>query len=202
MRRRSLCGRALGITFLSLVLLYVLCISRCFRVQSRDREEYDHLVNKSVSLRNVAPYTASQYKRRVRKDLFFLSDERKRHVALEAEESVLRLCRGKECTELLEEMKGVTCLMQEELLYLGDRKAQRLRRCVAKEAVYSYHTGLFSAQEVYLNSYIASGHALEEAHPITPLTEGVAKSVEFSLSGKETGFLVHHLKASFQQSTP
>ena len=75
---------------------------------------------------------------------------------------------------------------------------QLIRYMKAKEAIYFYRKEEFLGKDVSISTYALPGHHLEEKiSSEKPLMQGVAKSVEFSLAGKELNFKAHQMKASF-----
>ena len=74
---------------------------------------------------------------------------------------------------------------------------QIVRYLEADTASYHYKKDLFVADNVRISSYAVPGHELVEAiDPKKTLMNGTAKSVEFSLSGKDLNFKAHQLKAT------
>lgn len=78
---------------------------------------------------------------------------------------------------------------------------QVVRKLIAKEGSYRYENGVFEGFDVVIERYIFDGHDLHKTFPdATPLLKGVAKSVVFSINGKDLNFKANGFKAVLYES--
>ena len=208
--------KALSVGVALLFLFLIALFLNLFNATVADHEAYVSLMvdaNQSSHNRSSkTAYTAAQIRHDVRKDLFFLEGEVYHELRLICSSSVMRLHRGSDGkSQLIEDMGGVECLMQEELYYVdsnGKRSAtpcelavpmQVIRRCTADCAQYSYQTELCIAQEVEIFRYLCHGHSLNEVkiESLIPVMTGKSASIEFSLAGSELNFKAKQLKGTW-----
>lgn len=186
-----------------------------FRASQLDREAYVSLMAESnpthADKSKRTAYTASQERRQVRKEMFFLSGGARLQLQLLCSASILRLHQQSGGTKLIEEMTKVKSYMQEELFYLsptgakspspveGGSLMQMVCCCEAESAVYFYQTEICQAEDVQIARYIVPGHTLRDLQleTLVPIMKGKANSVEFSMGGGELNFKASQLKATW-----
>lgn len=197
-------------------------------VTDADRREYQALMEHTDPEHQEENYSARQRHGQVCKDMLFFDKGQRLHLRLRCAEADLILDRHEERTEMMEQMRHVTCCMQEELFYLlqdgqelvkksdgqfGLRNdpnmivsieqqtiepMQVIRYLTADSAVYHYFNDQFIAENVHISRFVVPGHALTETFmQMKPLMTGTARTVHFSLSGKDLNFVAHDLKATF-----
>lgn len=214
------------------ILWFILSL---FSGYSTDAAAYRELVALAAPVNSTAqltPYSAKQHRKNVQKEILFNQNEERLQIRLNSKEAILILDREEDSTEVIEKLKDVACLMQEELFYLlpdgrealkqpngkllarqgspvnasnwaelntpGVKKMQQLRYMEADEATYYYKTDRFTASNVKISRFTAPEHRMPLlVKGLKPTMNGVAKSVEFTLSGGELNFKASNLRASF-----
>lgn len=206
-----------------------------FYPTDKDYLEYRALVSKANPTNSnvpTTPYKATQRRKNTQKDVMFIQGSDQLHLSLNSLEADVILDHRNESTELIEKMRGVTCLMQEELFYIlpdgrevikhangklllrqGDfdrpsswinpafvelKPMQRIRYLEAEAATYYYKSEQLVAEQVKIFRYTMPGHKIPTSFLNKKLEmKGVARSVQFSLSGGELNFKARNFKASF-----
>jgi len=167
--------------------------------------------------------TGKQYRKGVNKHVLFSEAEGRKQFRLSSDESdlVFSYIGGK--SSAVEYFRGVSCDVQEELYYtLSDGRElkksssglkmrhggalwvddgteevtpmQRIRHIDAETATYFYTKDLFAAEHVNLSRYFIPEHKLPTfTEEVSPMMQGQAKAVQFSVVGKDTAFRAHHL---------
>lgn len=215
-------------SFLILTCLFLAICVKVFHVDESDIKTYLAL-EKSASKKKEGP-TLTNYTQHIRegvvKELWVNQKEPKAFRIL-SDESELFFFHDDKALEVIEQLKTVTCMMQDELFYLlpdgkevivkGERlclKAnpktivdpkkqdlipmQRIRYIEAAKACYNYTTKLFVAENVNIWRYQIKGHILPSKVPDgKPLMSGKAESVELLLDEDNIDFRANHLKATF-----
>lgn len=106
------------------VLFAVVCgymLWGLFTASAEDHAAYQALVtaaNPTNLKGQPAPYVATQKRKQVQKDIIFSQGDERLQLRLISAESDIILDHQAEKTELIEKMRDVTCLMQQELYYL------------------------------------------------------------------------------------
>lgn len=191
------------------------------------RESYRALIarmerERESDLKN-APFIASQERKEVVKNIYTEKD--RLHSRIEAASSRLTYDKNGEGSALVEELEGVTCIVQMELFYLTEdgeeivageegglycrtsgeaasashtlTPVQRVRRIAAHSASYSYTKESLLVDHPAIAEYRALGHALPESFDeALLLVEGVAESATLSFSRSRVVFSAKRLKGS------
>jgi len=112
------------ITCLSISILVVMTswlFLNLFSPHESHQIEYRNLMAATDPTQNenkLQPYTATQQHRQTRKDFFFIQKGQRLQMQLISGDSELILDHHDEATEIVEKMRDVVCVMQEELYYL------------------------------------------------------------------------------------
>lgn len=182
-----------------------------------DEESYqtyhDLMVNAGVKKEDLkaTPYIIKQKRFNVQKDILFMEDEKRMQLKLNANEAELVFDHHDDQTDMVEQMRGVTCEMQEELFYQlpnGQRATddpsqknlkpmQTVRSMKASHGTYTYESDRFRANNVEIEKFTTPGHTLNS--PLfdkKKLMSGLADLAEFSLDGKRIQFQANQLKAT------
>lgn len=155
-----------------------------------DEREYQELLNPSSSHHN----TSTQRRKMVRKDMFMADKGRRLHTRIESDESELMITHEVPDAELAEEMKVITCMMQEELRD-HPSSSQVVRFIEAEQGTYYYSRNLFEADDVFLFRYMLPGHRLVNSlESYSPVMKGQAKKVSLTF-GKDIHFTAKQFKA-------
>lgn len=136
-----------------------------FSLDERDERAYAAL--KRLTETKFEESRSSQNKREVRKEIF----SSRLHMRILSEASEMTWVRSLGKNELLEEMRGVEALMQEEI----KKGSQIIRRLLAETATYDFKNEKLIAQKVKLYRYEIPGEVLpEKISGLSPLQEGEA----------------------------
>lgn len=134
--------------------------------------------------------SSQQTRRQVSKQVIYTKGKDRLKIYLTGDESELIYLKKER--ELVERLKGVNCIIQDELipLVIGDREEtvsketakQMIRQLKAQEALYSYQKGKLEAKEMEIAHYLLPGfecpRSLEGIHP---LFQGKAYRSQLSL---------------------
>lgn len=166
---------------------------------SADEEAYQQLM--ALSSNSATPqqtsYTTQQQRIGVDKDLYFTKGTDRLHSHLTSDSSELHLDYHHGRAEVVEHFKKMHCVMQEELIH-GTPPKQMIRSVDAENATYHYKTNRMIAQNVKISRAILPGHELvNDIGNASPLMNGVAKSVSFSLDGNDIKLDADGIDASF-----
>lgn len=208
--------KKLGNRFLiSLILLWLILVLVCFwflYISSDAAKEYQHLMEDSDRAKKKRlqeeSHAAQQTRYQVSKQILYKKDLHRLQSRLISEFSELIYL--KEEGKLVERFKGLTCAMQEKLMDASnleeegrfavssaEQTRQMMRQLKAKEAIYSYKSGLLEAEEVEIADYLLSGHVWPNAfHSFSPFLQGQAQTIQLSLF-EETHVKVQGFQAIF-----
>lgn len=185
---------------LSLSLVSITCVASIFRFSKQDEKVYNKLLltTSEGSKGSSKSYTALQERKGMQKDIYFTKHASRLHAQLRGIDSLLVLEQSEGKMKMVEKMKNVSCVMQDELYEENGKPMQTLRNIAAQEATYDYKSGFVLAHDVVISCYTLPGHTLiTSLNGQKPIMEGRAKTVEFSLKEKSPKFSADHLKASF-----
>lgn len=125
-----------------------------------------------------------------------LSQGEKRKIGrLKSTASTLQYKQNQDKAALVEEMTDILLLFQEELM----EKEQLVVELKAKNAVYDYDQGLFSAENVHISRYKLKGNQLPESVSGTPYFQGTADRARMAFSDEHPTLYAYGLKAEFLQ---
>lgn len=174
-----------------------------FSSSEEDVKEYEKLMQNSdpnKANKESPVYTAKQQRQGSNKEILYSKGDSRLKLRICSRHAELVLDHREEKTEIIENMHGVVCSMQEELYYAlpnSKEPMQVIRYLEADEAIYRYKTDTFTAERVRISRYVVPGHELvENFEGVKPLMSGIAKKIEFSLSGEDLNFTAHGLKAT------
>jgi hypothetical protein len=187
---------------ISLVLVWLLLVLGCIGVlytSSSDAKiayqslmSYSDQVKKERLKENARP--TQQARQQVSKQILYKKGEDRLQTRLTSAES--DLVYSKKEGELVEQFRGLTCIIQDELIDVpkseekgvsAEIAQQMIRQFRAKEAVYSYKSGKLEAKEVEVAHYLLPGSlcpASLEGHQ--PLVQGKAHGLQLSLFKEPT----------------
>lgn len=170
-------------------------------IHPSDREQYEELVKERriASAHSHAP--TNQHRKGVRKEIWFSQDDCSRlHYQISSEGSLLTLTPIKNKFEIVEELTGIKCWMQDKLYEEdhGSTPMQQSRYIEAEEGHYRYSTQEFTANGVTLSLFRLPGHELpsEEVDEEQAFLRGVAHDISFLFSGKTPQFQAGHFQAT------
>ncbi len=188
-------------------------------------QKYHQLIasaNPINSNMKASPYTASQQRQGIQKDVYFFHDGQRLQTRLRSSDSTMVLDNQEEGLEIIEKMQNVKGAMQEELYYLlpdgrevvhladgmdlSGKDAwipmQRVRYMEADFATYYYNSEKLMADGVKIYSYIMPSHKLPDSfNEAKPVMTGTARSIECSLAGRSMAFRADELQLSHHIGT-
>lgn len=180
---------------ISLVLLWLLlivgCIGLLYTSSPNAKLAYQHLMTYSDQIKKerVQENTRAtrQARQQVSKQILYKKGEDRLQTYLTSIES--DLVYSKKEGELVEQFKGLICIVQDELINVSNNETaspfitqQMIRQIQAQEAIYSYKSGQLEAKDVEIDHYLLPGHAC----PVSllgyhPFVQGKAHSLKLSL---------------------
>lgn len=215
-------------SFLIVIGLFLAICVKVFHVDESDIKAYlalEKVASKKKDGPNLTNYT-QHIRDGVVKELWVNQKEPKAF-RITSKESELFFFHDEKALEVIEQLKTVTCMMQDDLFYLlpdgqevifrGDKLClksnpktvidpqrkdlvamQNIRFMKATNACYNYMTQLFVAENVSIWKYQIKGHTLPKSQPdIKPLMTGKAESIELLLDEDNIDFRANRLKATF-----
>ncbi len=157
--------------------------------------------NQKVAKSTTALSTTQQWRKGVKKEIWFSQEDRSRlHHRICSETSTLTIVPEGNRLDFIERLENISCWMQDKLIApsMTTHSSQQLRFLKANEGFYHYSSQEFLAQSVDLSLYKLEGDQLPERLPkIKPFLKGVAKDVTFAVSGKTSQFKAEQFKAEF-----
>lgn len=163
----------------------------CFlKVDDEGYREVLGRANPSLPLETERSYRASQTRKGVRKDFWYMKGDVRLEMTLKGEDSELAYEKEGERQEIVERLNGVRCMIQEELQDTeGGAPTQTIRYIEATTAKYHYKTETLFAEQAEMSLYTLPGHRLPESlEGQTPTMTGSAKTVEVSIVNKAMKF--------------
>lgn len=192
--------------FFLLILASALLIGylTLFTFDEKDRKDYFSLMEKADPSQAAKenPYTATQKHHNVHKEIWYNKKNGEKNqrlqLVLRGKDADLILEHDNAKTEVVEHMKNVHCLMQEELFEIQGKPMQLIRYIEADNATYSYDTNCLKATEVTILRFQVPGHTLiQSTAGLKPIMKGKAKEVEFSMGSEDLNFKAHQMKATW-----
>ena len=144
--------------------------------------------------------TAKQNRKQVRKDIWFSQENltRLQH-RIDSSSSVLILQPTGRSIEVVEQLCGVHCWMQDKLYTLSDTPMQQVRFIEAEEGIYRYRLQNFVANQVTLSLFRLPGSLLPtDLSKEHPFLKGNAKDITFTISGNTPQFQAQNFKATLK----
>lgn len=170
-------------------------------MHQKDLGHYEEMVKqrKIASSHSNAP--TNQHRKGVRKEIWFSQDDSSRlHYQIASEGSLLTLTPIKNKFEVVEELKGIKCWIQDKLYEddRGDSPMQQSRFIEAQEGQYRYTTQEFTATGVALSLFRLPGHELPTGNvdASKAFLRGVARDISLFFSGKTPQFQAGHFQAT------
>ena len=153
------------------------------------------------SLSDSAVMTASQSRKKVRKDIWVSQPNHQRlQNRIDSKTSLLTLTPHKGSLEVVEQLQDIQCWSQEKIYTTGAAPSHQLRILQAQEGSYSYKTQTFEAANASLALCKIQGLSL----PIQPQTheiflKGTASQISFTVESGVPLFKADQFKASLSQ---
>jgi hypothetical protein len=192
----------------SLGILSFIWIFHCCFVREGDYQLYRAFRQKQHEIDTSSKFVSKntyQTRSGVRKDIWLSDGKQSRlHHRIESKASILKLIPGERKSEVIEQLQGITCWMQDKLYFASepDLPMQQVRYLEADQGVYRYTTQQFDADTVSLSLLRLPGHFLTfpfDAHA-EPFLKGIAQNVSFSITEGTPQFQARNFKATLQGS--
>lgn len=180
-----------------------------------DPEEYQKIMeraNPTLQLEAGRPFKASQRRKGVQKNFWQVKENFHLVSQVNCEESDLVIEQKEGAQVIVEYMKGVLCLIQEELFYLDpsgnkifDAKGseplgkvqQTIRVIRAGRAKYHYSSEILEAEDVNMSLYTIPGRELPHSfNGFIPSMEGRAETLNLAIIEKELRFKADNFKGT------
>lgn len=189
--------------------LSLLWVFQCGFTRTSDHTRYRMFREKEQEITQSSSQMFSQhaYQTRsgVRKDIWATEAGNVRmHYRIESQSSLLKLTPTERKMELVENLKGIKCWMQDKLLLTSETQGaplQQVRYLEAEEGTYLYNTQQFNADSVSLSFLRLPGHTLTfDVGPKDAFLRGIAQKVSFFISEGAPQFQAQNFKASIKES--
>lgn len=167
------------------------------------REKQHEISNTSSK---IVSENAYQTREGVRKDIWTTEEGNVRmHYRIDSKSSVLKLTPTESKMELVENLQGIKCWMQDKLFFTTTTTQgspmQQVRYLEADEGTYRYNTQQFDAHSVSLSLLRLPGHFLSfDVGPKDAFLRGIAQNVSFSISEGTPQFQAQNFKATMKGS--
>lgn len=192
---------------LLLSVLSLIWIFQCGFTKKSDHARYQAFREKEQELSSSQLVSKHAYQTRsgVRKDIWATEANGVRmHYRIESESSLLKLTPTQRKMELVENLKGIKCWMQDKLLLTSETQGaplQQVRYLEADKGTYLYNTQKFDADTVSLFFLRLPGHNLTfDSGPKDAFLKGIAQKVSFFISEGAPQFQAQNFKASIKES--
>lgn len=199
--------RAMLFSLVGLCLISLLWIGRLTFVRKSDIALAKSLLKTKNVAETKAPISADQKRHGVRKEIWFTQDDTSRlHFRIDSKASTLTLLPQDDKVDMIENLEGIRCWMQDKLYTAEAGPMQQLRYFEAETGTYHLASQQFLAQSVYLSLFRIPGMIL----PVTldaqkAFLRGIASDVSFSVAGKSPQFHAERFRATLkpsQEETP
>jgi hypothetical protein len=191
----------------SAAILSLLWIFHCCFVRRSDHAQYRAQMHKQHEIETSSKHLSRntyQTREGVRKDIY-LADEgvSRLHYRIESESSLLKLIPGEKKSEIVEQLQGIRCWMQDKLYFASSLQSpmQQVRYLEADQGTYRYTSQQFDARTVSLSLLRLPGHFLSfNVNPQEAFLRGIAQNVSFSIAEGTPQFQAQNFKASLKGS--
>lgn len=137
-------------------------------------------------------YPTKQMRSGVQKDLWMSDDKQRLHHRMMSPRSILTAYPKGENFELVEEMQGMKCYLQENI----EEGVQQIRFIESESGTYRYSNQYFDAHQVFLALFRLPGSELETKLDFDfAFLKGVAEDVSLSFSENSPNFHAEKFKA-------
>ncbi len=199
-------------SFVVIVLGLIVFWSCFLREDPLGYQEIMERANPAVSLESARSYRASQSRKGVQKRVWQVKGGLRLEARVDCDETDLVYEQEGEKQAIVEHMKGVVCVIQEEQFFAdasGRRilaiegfagepaKRQTVRLVVADTAKYHYSSETLQADHVKMALYTIPGHELPGSlEGFKPSMEGEAETLNLTIIEKELKFKADKFKGS------
>lgn len=191
---RSAFKAACGVSTLFLALLAGMCVV----LRPSDVKQVDALYSTKKVASSQTIKSSDQRRKSVRKDAFFTqADGTRLHYRIDSDSSTLYLHPIDHKFDIVEDLKGIRCTMQEKITV--SPLSQQLKFFRAEEGIWSYAKQEFKAKSVNLFMLKLPGAELPvQTDENAAFLKGVASGVSFSFCGRKPNFHAEKFQASMR----
>lgn len=196
------------LAFFLIAAASLIWIFHCAFARQTDHARYHAFRKKQQEISNSSSHIVSEHayqtREGVRKDIWTVENGQRMHYRIDSQSSILRLVPNDTKMELVENLQGIKCWMQDKLLFsneTGTAPLQQVRYLEANAGTYRYNTQQFDANSVSLFFLRLPGHTLTfDVGSKHAFLSGIAQDVSFSISDGTPQFKAQNFKASIKGS--
>lgn len=178
------------------VVVMVLGALYFLNIDEKDVDDYHALSTQRTLSGNDEK--GRQVKKGILKELWVIKEGNPLHIRLKSDDALLTVERKHGKSEVVEEMKNLVCLMQEEVSSLEN--TQVVQKIVAAKAIYLYRSDSFLADNVLMTRYKIPGTTLpEDIVDQKPLFKGIASKVRFHIKTDGMEFQASNIQAEMDE---
>ncbi len=194
--------RATLFSLIGLAVVSLLWIGQLTFLRSSDIALAQSLLKTKDVAETKPPLSADQRRNGVRKEIWFTQEDQSRlHFRIDSKSSTLTLLPQDDKVDMIENLEGVRCWMQDKLYTSEAGPMQQLRYFEAETGTYQLATQQFLAQTVHLSLFRLPGSILPIVmEPKKAFLRGVASDVSFSVAGKSPQFHAERFRAILKTS--
>ncbi len=171
-----------------------------WHVSDQDVEIYRQLLASSSPTEKPMISYSEQLREGVCKEIWYQEGDTPLYYRIESDDSELFFFHQNGQIEVVEQLSGVHCIMQEKLYFEKEQPMQLIRYMKAENATYNYNTQLFVAEDAHIWRFRIEGHEpVQSIVGLSPLMEGEAETVEFTIKGKQLDFSAHRFRAKVNE---
>ena len=151
------------------------------RTSPQTVREYQAIIAQTKEEVQSPLYVSNQQREQVLKDIFLMQESGRLHMHIACKTSqIVFETNGRE-SQLVEHLKDIHALFQEELGYTATKRPTQIVQSVrANEGTYNYQLNRFITEDVELARYLLDGHQLPQQVSGKPLMSGRANSAVFT----------------------
>ncbi len=189
-------------SLIGLAAISLLWIGQLTFLRKSDIAQAQSLLKKKDVAETKTPLSADQRRNGVRKEIWFTQEDHSRlHFRIDSKASTLTLLPQDDKVDMIENLEGVRCWMQDKLYKSETGPMQQLRYFEAETGTYQLATQQFLAQAVHLSLFRLPGTVLPvQLDSKKAFLRGVASDVSFSVAGKSPQFHAERFRAILKPS--
>ncbi len=150
------------------------------RTSPQTVREYQAIIAQTKEEVQSPLYVSNQQREQVVKDIFLMQESGRLQMHIVCKDSrIVFETNGREA-QLVEHLKDIHALFQEELGNTNHRPTQIVQAVRANEGTYNYQLNRFVTEDVEIARYLVDGHRLPDQVSGKPLMSGRAKSAVFT----------------------
>jgi len=180
-------------TIITLIILVTLTGLSVYHTLTRDK--FEAVKQEWKAPKEATCYPTKQMRSGVQKDLWMADDGLRLHHRMISPRSILTAYPKGENFELVEEMQGMKCYLQENI-ETGETMMQQIRFIESESGIYRYSDQHFDAHQVFLALFRLPGNQLTTHLDLdAAFLKGIAEEVSLSLAENSPDFQAEKFKA-------